>query len=341
MSLPSAVFLDTSIFAGQQYNFSSTALASFIPVAKNKALKLLLPDPTEREVIRQIRERSQEALKALDGARRSAPFLSKWKHFPPRITSSITDWEVMQIAMTEWREFLSQFDLLKLEYAGVEIKTVMQWYDSISPPFRVGKKRKEFPDAFAIAIIEAYALKNYCVVAVVSEDPDFRLACDRFSSLLYFKSLPALTELLLTDANEIGKLREAILEDLSIIEAALFEEAEGLGYYHFDSDYRVNRSKIHSASIKDVRIVALGVGECTLTFAADIEAEHLLKWENWDQNYEEYDESSEFEAWFLETSPVTGTAKVSLDTSSGKIKEITLIKTDIAEIEVTERPIRW
>ena len=147
--------------------------------------------------------------------------------------------------------------------------------------------------------------------------------------------------MLLTDANEIGKLREAILKDLSIIEAALFEEAEGLGYYHFDSDYRVNRSKIHSASIKDVRIVALGVGECTLTFAADIEAEHLLKWENWDQNYEEYDESSEFEAWFLETSPVTGTAKVSLDTSSGKIKEITLIKTDIAEIEVTERPIRW
>ena len=95
MSLPSAVFLDTSVLAGQQYNFASTALASFVPVAKERALKLLLPDPTEREIVRQIKERSQEALQALEEARRRAPFLAKWKHFPPRTSSPITDWEVV------------------------------------------------------------------------------------------------------------------------------------------------------------------------------------------------------------------------------------------------------
>ena len=105
MSLPSAVFLDTSVFAGQQYNFSSTAIASFIPVAKKHALTLLLPDPTEREIVRQIRERSKEALKALDEARRRAPFLAKWKHFPPMSLDG-ADWEVMRIAMVEWHDFL-------------------------------------------------------------------------------------------------------------------------------------------------------------------------------------------------------------------------------------------
>src|SRR6266478_4076067 len=184
MSFPTAVFLDTSVLAGQQYNFESTALKTFIPVAKSRSLKLLLPDPTEREIVRQIRERSQEALKALDEARRRAPFLAKWKHFPPRMSLHITDWEVMRIAMAEWQEFLKQFDLLKLEYADVDVKKVMQWYDGVSPPFREGKKRKEFPDAFAIAIVEAYARRDDCVVAVVSEDADFKLACGRFSSLL-------------------------------------------------------------------------------------------------------------------------------------------------------------
>ena len=337
MSLPSAVFLDTSVFAGQQYNFSSTALASFIPVAKKQALKLLLPDPTEREIVRQIRERSKEALKALDEARRRAPFLAKWKHFPPRMSLHITDWEVMRIAMAEWQEFLKQFDLLKLGYADVDVKKVMQWYDSISAPFREGKKRKEFPDAFAIAIVEAYARKNNFVVAVVSEDTDFKPACDRFSSLLYFKSLPTLTELLLTDAAKTEKLREAILEDLSAIETSLFEEADNLEYYHNDSDYTVRRSKIHGASITDVRIVALGAGECTLTFDAELEAEHLLKWNEWGH---EHGETEEQEEWIIETSPVTGTAKVSLDASSNKINDVTYIETDIAEVAVTENPRR-
>jgi hypothetical protein len=82
MSVPTAVFLDTSVLAGQQYNFNSTAFASFIAVAKEKKLPLLLPDPTKREIMRQIAERSVAALRALEEARRRAPFLMKWQHFP-------------------------------------------------------------------------------------------------------------------------------------------------------------------------------------------------------------------------------------------------------------------
>lgn len=337
MSLPSVAFLDTSVFAGQQYNFASTALTSFLVVAQRSGLKLLLPDPTEREIVRQIRERSQDALKALDDARRRAPFLAKWKHFPPRTVSPGSDWEVMRIAMDEWRQFLKQFEVVKLDYAGVDVKKVMNWYDSVSPPFREGKKRKEFPDAFAIAILEAYAAKHACVIAVVSEDTDFKLACDRFSSLLYFKSLPSLTELLLAEPDRVEALRASIVKDMSVLEASLFNEADGLEYYHNDSDYTVRQSKVHGASITDVRIVALGDGECTLTFEADLEAEHLLKWTEWDQ---EREEPEDFQEWLLETTPITGTAKVSLDASAHTIKEVTSMHTDIAEIEVTENPRR-
>jgi hypothetical protein len=48
MSIPTAVFLDTSILDGQQYNFESTALSTFVPVCKDLGLTLLLPEPTEK-----------------------------------------------------------------------------------------------------------------------------------------------------------------------------------------------------------------------------------------------------------------------------------------------------
>ncbi|MFZ1830298.1 MAG: PIN domain-containing protein, partial [Candidatus Competibacteraceae bacterium] len=127
-----------------------------------------LPGPTESEIVRQIRDRSKEALKALEDARRRAPFLAKWKHFPPTQTHYMTDWEVMRVAMAEWQEFLKNFNVVKLDYSGV-MKTVMQWYDRVTPPFREGKKRKEFPDAFAIAIVEAYARSTTSSIAVVIE----------------------------------------------------------------------------------------------------------------------------------------------------------------------------
>jgi hypothetical protein len=250
MSLPTTVFLDTSVLAGQQYNFTSTALSTFIPLAKTHSLKFLLPAPTESEILRQIRERSQEALKALEDARRKAPFLAKWKHFPPKANAHLTDWEVMRVATTEWQEFLQNFHVVKLDYGSVDLKAVMQWYDRITPPFREGKKRKEFPDAFAIAIIEAHARKTGESIAVVSDDTDMKLACDRFSSLLYFKSLPALSELLLSDSTKLEEIREAILDDISVVEEAAFDAATELHFYHSDREYKIEDTKVVSLSVK-------------------------------------------------------------------------------------------
>ena len=47
----------------------------------------------------------------------------------------------------------------------------MNWYDWKVAPFGEGTKRKEFPDAFAFAIVLQYAKKNKCSVAVVSKIP--------------------------------------------------------------------------------------------------------------------------------------------------------------------------
>ena len=142
MSIPTAVFLDTSVLDGQQYNFQSTALSTFVPACNDKAMKLLLPDPTEREITRHIRERSEQALAALEEARRKAPVLAKWARLEQKLRSpKVEEFEVHQIARGEWTAFLKQFTVVRLGYDLLKVDLVMAWYDRIDAPFREGKKR--------------------------------------------------------------------------------------------------------------------------------------------------------------------------------------------------------
>jgi hypothetical protein len=338
MSVPAAVFLDTSILAAQQYNFASTALTTFVAAAKARGVQLLLPDPTEREIKRQIRERSNAALQALNEARRRAPFLAKWSHFPKKTLPSDVDWEVSHVANAEWRQFLAQFHVIRLDYGGLDVAKVMVWYDNVRPPFREGKKRKEFPDAFAIALLEAYATAQKCSVAVVSEDQDFRLACDLAPSLLYFPNLPRLTELLVLDEAQMAELRASVLADVSLVVKHLEDKATELSYYHYDRQYTLLDSDFAGASLKDIRIVAIGNQECTLAFEAEVEAEHRLRWEEqaYDDQFEQVTES------VLETASINGTAKVMLDPKAQRISAVTYLELDGNEIEVTENPRhRW
>jgi hypothetical protein len=337
MSKPKAAFLDTSVFTGQQYNYTSAVITSFVPVAKESGIKILLPDPTAREVARQIRERSKDALKALDDARRKAPFLSKWKHFPPKQTK-INEWEVRRVAEREWKNFLGQFQIENLGYEGVSIPKVMSWYDTIRAPFGEGKKRKEFPDAFAIEIVSLYAEKNQVCVAVVSEDQDIRKACEHYPSLLYFPSLARLTELLLLSETELSDLRSIVDEDISLLEDSIYDLANDLGSYIYDDRYEIDEESIVSPQITEIRIVGLGHNECTVVFDAEFDSEHKLKWEEVVDPSEGYIESHD--EWVSQTNTVNGTAKLTIDSTNKKILSISMIELEQSEIEVQHTP-RW
>jgi len=134
---------------------------------------------------------------------------------------------------------LKQFSVIRLRYDLLDIPTVMNWYDKAVAPFREGKKRKEFPDAFVIAMLAAYAQREGVYIAVMSSDQDFKAACQRFNSLLHFPSLPRLTEVLLSDDERTGKMRLAIEEKIDVVEVAVLEQVPGIPYYHTDNRFDI------------------------------------------------------------------------------------------------------
>lgn len=336
MSLPTVVFIDTSIFAGQHYNFVSTAFSTFLPIARQRNITLVLPDPTEREIRRQIVERSEVAVKALDEVRRRAPFLVKWQHFPKRITGDLySEWEIKKIASTELAEFFGHFKVVKLGYDNINLSTIMNWYDEKTPPFGEGRKRKEFPDAFAIAMLENYGETNDLHIAVVSADEDFRAACERFQYLLHFNSLPKLTELYLSETKNVSLLKQRLSNNLSELEAAIESICadSSTNYAHNADDVFVDGTEIIKARVDDLNVVALGGDECTVTFNANLTAEHHLIWSHYgtDGLPEEHD------ALVTDTHSVSGTAKVGFN-DEGTISSVSFIELDDPIIFVDAAP---
>jgi hypothetical protein len=332
MSLPKHIFLDTSVLAGQQYNFSSAVLSSFAEVAREKGLSLILPAPTSSEVERQIKSRSDEALKALDEARRKAPFLKKWKQWPERPTDISQEWEVKRLAIQEWTSFLSQFQVIKLNYEDVKLEKIMRWYDLVKAPFREGKKRKEFPDAIAIESLAQYAQKQQIYIAVVSEDQDFKAACENFASLLYFPSLPKLTEKLLSQDIDLDPLRDSILEDSDLLGEAVWEAVHEINFYPDDSDVDIDESEIDEMALKDVQIVGIGDAECTVVFEAEFQVKHRMSWREWsgldDHDYYRERESSK------QPANISGTAKLQIDKDGKQIIAVSFIELDQDELPV-------
>ena len=336
---PTAVFLDTSILAGQGYNFSSVVLSAFVPVVTAHDIHLLLPDVTEREVKRHLVSLANEALKNLAEVRRKTPFLAKWAHYPDQRAPS-NQWEARRVAFEAWEQFLKQFEVVRLGYESIDLTQIMDWYDRSAPPFGEGKKRKEFPDAFALASLDAYAKQHPdTCIAVVSLDDDLKTACERYPSLLYFKTLPRLTELLLRDDADIEKIHGAIDQNIDILIEEIDQCVPEFEFYVRDDQFRIGQSKYAGCTIEAMQIIGIGDDECTLTFEATIEVQHELCWMDWAYHGpEEPPEPWERQEWVIQDDYLSGIAKIRLNQEAEKIDEVLLLGFDTERFEVTQRP---
>lgn len=271
MSVPTTIFIDTSIFDGFQYNFRSASVKAFRETVSEDSLTVLLPDPVNRELRRHIAERSASAIAGLKRSARDEPFLYKMSDWPlhSRNQSQLKA-EINRVANQQLDEFLGQGKLVHLGYEGVDLSEVMDWHDKKEPPFSE-KKNREFSDAFALAALNYYHEKTGENIAVVAEDPDFKRACSNSSHLHFFPSLVSYSQALSNQDDRTAALRTALLNSEEMLLGKIGEEFESAGFYHEDND---------DAEICDVRptgfeefayaIIGFGEDSCTVVFDVDV-----------------------------------------------------------------------
>jgi len=66
-------------------------------------------------------------------------------------------WNSFRWARGRSRKLEKQLEVVRLDYDGVEVEKIIKWYDRIKAPFAEGGRRKEFPDAFAVDMLDIYA----------------------------------------------------------------------------------------------------------------------------------------------------------------------------------------
>lgn len=341
MVAPRHIFIDTSIVDGQQYNFSSHAFAALKEEAKKLPLTLVLPGPTEMEIKRHIVRRATEAIKTLEDARRKAPFLEKWEKWPLRQEDPLLRDHLILLAEQEYNEFKQHFSVVELDYDGVDLREVMNWYAQERAPFDANKKRKEFPDAIALSSLLSYARRSGFHVAVVSSDKDFQGACAFHDELLDFGSIPALVGALVDEHGRIKKLIEAYGERLV---DAITDRFPEVNFFPAEDPYGdVEDVEVESVVVEEVNALRLGDTEAECAFVAHVEYSAHLTFDDPDSAYRDDEDGSVHALWqrvgtVQDSALVKGVATLALPPDWSEIEEVSALYFETKNIDVKGYP---
>jgi hypothetical protein len=346
VSYPKAVFIDTCIFDEAAYNFSSPTFRMFCDAVKGKGLQLLLPDPTVREINRHIDEQVTSAIKSLEDAQRKAPFLKKVKDWPlnkDKVKYSL-NWSIRSAANRELKNFYTLFDLKKLGYQKTNITEIMDWYDKKRPPFGEGQKRKEFPDALAIALVRDYANDENVVVAVISKDSDIKKACELYHNLFCYKSLSSYAEVLQTSNAMFTQIQELLDKDTSVMVLAINEHFPSLSFY-IEANIEGDSQDIEVDDVEFVYldVVGIGEGEVSIGFRAKVSFSAYVSYDNLETaSYDSEDKKlipwEQVEGTVHDSGDVSGIMKCKLTADKSNIESIHMLEFDQESVDITREP---
>lgn len=340
MSVPTKLFIDTCILDGCSYNFESASVQPIVGVAKDKSISLLLPDATEREMLRHIKAQSDDVLAALVTAQQRAPFLRKWKEWPLKAKQDfLLAYNLNRLAKEEFTEFLSAFTVIKLDLTTVNLREVMEWYEKGLGPFAKGKKKAEFPDAFALSSLLTYSRKTGEPVAVVSVDDDFRSACALHDCLFFHKSIGSYVECLLLSDEHVKQVRAILDNDPETVSKAIELEFVELRFYARDDESAELRDpEVEDVIFTDMNVTGVGDREVSVSFEAEVTYSIHATYE--EMGY--FGGRGDEEAWgpFVQEGRVrnhcnvTGMAKLTVDDNWSAFTSLDLITLDDNSISV-------
>ena len=208
------VFLDTSIFIAQNYNYSSTPFKQIVSLAQDERLFVYVTSIVVREVEVHIKEDVEKAWEAFEGIKQKTDLriLKNIKEAPLHgIFDGFDVAPAIEILKNQFREFLQKAKVNVLEIADVSAEKIFEQYFSRTPPFG-DKKKNEFPDAFSLAAIEEWCRKTSVKMHVVSTDPDCQEACALNVSFKSVQSLPEFLDLL-SRGEELAQLVNKLFEE--------------------------------------------------------------------------------------------------------------------------------
>jgi|SRR5690554_367391 len=167
------IILDTNIFLKENF-LEGKRIRELFKLSEQEKIKIVLTKITIEEVKNNFKKLSSQALTNLAVFRK--PFESRvlrnnsvGKHLYDKIDKK----NVADEFNHDFDEIIAKSKVLIIDYSEINIKSVFDSYFKNEYPFNGADKKSEFPDAFALALIEKWSIENGIQCTIFSSDKDF------------------------------------------------------------------------------------------------------------------------------------------------------------------------
>jgi hypothetical protein len=231
------VFVDTSVFVANVFDFDGPLFKAVVARVEAGEIRFVATEVTQREIRARIAESVREAEQGLAKFRNAARVLRPLTGNLLAAAFGDVDLQAVREQIEErFSRFLQAARAQVISFAAADAPDVFDAYFNHQPPFGPGKKKSEFPDAFALQALLRHASETDQRITVVSADEDWKAACERHDRLEYAESLEHVLEHRLA-ARPITPeaVRNLLDHHRADLEAQVLESFRDRGFY-WDSD---------------------------------------------------------------------------------------------------------
>ena len=233
------ISLDTQVFVATSFNFGSKVFEALKKHLATGRLALVMTDVTVMEVKSRIKQSVAAELL------RQREFINESRVLHnsnlPQVETALEKLDpdaVGQELCDQFDTFLEETKAEIIEAMNLSASDVFEKYFAVQPPFGdVEKKKREFPDAFAIQALSEWAEYREKPTFVVSKDKLFRTACNESTHLIPKETLKEVLDHVASDDEQLAVfVRAETMKRIDEIEARAKVDFEDRSYYVEDED---------------------------------------------------------------------------------------------------------
>ena len=224
-------YLDTNVYIGAGYKFSSEKFATLRSLIANGDVSIIYSSATQGEVEQHINDDIRTAVTKYNRVLRKE--LSALMCTEDFALNKIDEAHVVASIKDAFADFLSLDGVTKIDLNPLDAERLMQSYFALEAPFET-KKPHEFKDAIMINAVKQYQKKVHDQIVIVSDDSGFRKAFegdDNFVTIQYL--------------GDLIKMCNQQKEEYKNIEACIISAVENDDFYdcmhEYFSDFDIDR----------------------------------------------------------------------------------------------------
>lgn len=298
------IVLDTNIFLKENF-LEGKRIRELLKLSEEGKIKIVLTEITIGEVKSNFKKLSRQALKNLSEFRK--PFESRvlrnnsiGKKLYDRIDKKDVEFEFN----AEFDAILKKSKVEIIKYRSVNIKTVFDKYFNEEYPFNGTDKKSEFPDAFALDLIEKWCEEKGIKCKVFSNDGDF---LNYQSSSLdiskdYEEYLNEKLEFFLIQEKRLEILRKLFVQNSNFIDKEIeqwyTDKLDDTGIYWEVIWFEIHDLEVTEVEVKDKQYEIVATDEEWIEIEVEVDLTFKVEVTIDDEEFAIYDDEDKVTRYF-------------------------------------------